>query len=264
MVGHHHVHHVLGAPPRHVATGAVLYRRPRVGRPLRAAFAARRFLVASQAGLPVVGHLLGRLHLAVRVVAGKAGKRAGAAAEAGALLEPVGMVVDLETFAALLPHLLGVDRHQVVGELFARPEAVILAAEAAHPDQADRRLQMALVTNLAPPLGSEPRRVDDAFGDLRRPRFATGHQLDVRGPGAVATLAADTLRQLGREGRQGGKTGFRPLFLRVGVVAEQAFAAHPPRNLHVVGAVVAGRHRPGLLLRIPGERQLESSPLGVR
>ncbi len=266
MIGHHHVHDVPRPALRHVAGGAVGRvgrSRSRGPRPLarsgRAARATRAGPMADQTGGADPGHQLRSRQAPVRIVAGPAVELPGARHEAAALPQPVGVMVDLEPLlpaASPAPVVGQIGVHQVSGERLARAVRVLPAAEAAHPGEGDRGLQMALVADVVAERTAEPGRVDDGSAD-RLPRLGpprgAAHVLAAR---PVAALAAEALGEPLRVdlGRSIGVAPGRDL--GVAVVAEHALPAHPPEHSLVVRPVVPRGHPPAPLLGIPGDGEL--------
>jgi len=212
--------------------------------------------MAGRAGGADAGGLLGRRELPVRIVAGEAGEGAAARAEAAALAEPVGVMVDLEALARRPPLLVDVDLDEVIGERLAGAEGEVAAAEPPQAGDRDGRLEVAGHAHLVALLRRQPAGVPDARADLLGDAHAAHRVPDVLGGRAVAALAADPLRQAARErlDRAVGIGARR----QVGIVgvAEDALAPHAAGDALVVRAVEAGGHAPAPRLGVPGEGEL--------
>lgn len=257
MVGHHHLHHVLGAALRHVAGGAVVRRDRRHGRSRGHLFeTAVVDLVTLQAGGAVVGRALLFGNLAVRVVTGEAAHLSRAALEAGALLETVGLMVDLEAVAAVAISLYDVHLHQVVGERLPGTEGVGGASEMAPARDRYGGLHVALVADVVAQPGLEAARVDDDGEELLEIDGLAQRGARVLRPGSVAALAAQPLGELfGVDVGPPHTRRFRRA-LRDRRCGRTAFATDLPRQPEMLRAVEARRHAPALSLAVPGDGQL--------
>src|SRR5258708_1407692 len=172
-----------------------------------------------------------------------------------ALTEPIGVVIDLEALLARASGLVDVDMEHVVAEGLPRPEGVVAAIETSHADHGYRGQEMTLKADGVAQCGRQPRRVDDG-GPRLGVASAALHRLDVLRRRAVAALAARPLRKCNREHLRHPVSVTPLAHLGICVVAEEAFATNGTRDAVVVGPVVSRRHRPGALLRVPGDGEL--------
>ncbi len=214
---------------------------------------AMRFLMTRQARRAVLDQRLP----AMRIVACEARQLRVALAKAAALLESIRMMVDLEAILRI-----DVERRRVVGEQLAGAEGIDVAAEAAHAEERDRGLQVALVADVHHPPRVELRRIHDRR--LRLRHVARERDRRVARARPVAALAADALRQLARKRLRAPIRLIRLRHIGIGVVAEHALVPHAARHAVVIGTVIAGRHAPRANLRIPGDRQLIQLAAGRR
>ena len=113
--------------------------------------------------------------------------------------------------------------------------------------------EMALQAQFEPPLGGEPRRIDNG-GAHGGGRGSVGGALHMCASGAVTALAIDALGN-GAAQEQLARTGWDSGFDRgIGVVAEEALLIDLAAKVEVVAAVVAWIHRPeSAVFGVPGD-----------
>src|SRR5689334_20387269 len=142
MIGHNHVHYIIGSALRHVALYAVL----------------RRTVAA---GVARAARLRGRPAVPVGIVTRQAGETP-ALAKTGRLQQPVGRVRDLE-FVVVSSAGRVVEMQDVICQRLPRPVREKAASVA--PDRirqaAAGRLQVTLKTYLELPFAAEPGRIED-------------------------------------------------------------------------------------------------------
>jgi hypothetical protein len=92
----------------------------------------------------VVRGTLGLRHATVRIVTGQAGQCAAALDRVAALVEAVGVVIDLEATGGGPALLVDVHLHQVVRQRLSGLEREVAAAEATQPRQGHGRLEVAV------------------------------------------------------------------------------------------------------------------------
>ena len=199
VIGHDHVDHVFGAALGHVAADAILAGRMRAF----GDFAIERGLVALQADGGIGADGLRAARNGVRIVAGVAGERAFALAEAARHAQPVGGAAD-DFKLLVVPGAGGVveGEHEILQRL-AGAEGEGAAVEAA--DDCGKRgaggLQVALHAQVHAQFRAEAGGIDDAGANLLAGGAGGLDGAQVLGAGAVAALAIDAFGQIaGKDG----------------------------------------------------------------
>lgn len=193
-------------------------------------------------------------HRTMGIVAGQATEFAIALQETVALSQSIGVMIDFKSIFGRTIVIDDVEIDLVVRQLLTRLKGIVTPSESTQAEQCHRGLPMALVTDVIAKLCGQLGRIDD----IRRVRGnAFFVSLNMFGSGAMTPLAADSVRQFLWERLR------CPMQIRmcrnigVGIVTEQALAAHSSSHSFVVGTVVTGSHSPLPFFGVPGNRQLE-------
>ena len=244
MVRHRDMHHILGAPLRHVTEGAIRARGMRRRQFRGVAPETRGPVVLS--GLLAAGNI-------VRVMTRGAAHGARAFVETNRLAQPVGRPRDLElAFMACAGRM--VKMQLIVAQRLTGPVGKRLAPV---PDHRIRQLEaggfeVALQADFHLPLAAQPLGIHDGRLDFGG-RPALLHGLHMRLARPMAALAIDPFGKFrGIDGIGANRAAW------IAVVAEEAGVTHLAAEVLVRGAVVARAHpERAAIFHIPTHRQLD-------